>query len=269
MRAGKTKRRVEAELQLLCHRNFNSPSTLHCNVRLIAGIASGFGGRIQSGSGEGSAGGGEQEVDSDSVRHQLVQSILDTLSEFLATRDDFNAKIIESIAVNFHRGVFEMAGTPHLRSQVRTTSFDSFEFGVELPVHLDLAPGSARETQAKHLEPTRQFLQAAGKQKRCGKSRKFERTDAVQQTPWCKAHVEAGSGADIVGRWQRNPEHGSDVQGPYLHTRSPTTMTRRALAGLRPFLEIRVSGKLWAWLKGRVSTAMSAPALRRRFATGD
>jgi hypothetical protein len=97
--------------------------------------------------------GGEQEVDSDSMGHQLVQSILDTLSEFLATRDDFNAKIIEAIAVNFHRGVFEMVGTPHLRSQVRTTSFDSFEFDVEPPAHLNLAPSSARESASARRLP--------------------------------------------------------------------------------------------------------------------
>jgi hypothetical protein len=123
----------------------------------------------------GQAGDGDAVgVHSDSVGHQFVQNILDAPSEFLTAGDDFHAEIVEAFTCYFHRGVLEMVGTSHLRSQVRTTSFDSFEFGVELPAHLDLAPGSAQETSAKHQEPTRLFLQGAGKQKRRGKSRQFE-----------------------------------------------------------------------------------------------
>ena len=37
----------------------------------------------------------------------------------------------------FHPGVFEVVGTPHLRSQLRTTSFDTFELAVELSAQSD------------------------------------------------------------------------------------------------------------------------------------
>jgi hypothetical protein len=89
-------------------------------------------------------------VHSNSVRHQLVQGLFDAPSEFITAGDDFHAEIVEAFTCHFHRCVFEMVGTSHLRSQVRTTAFDSFEFGVELSAHRDLALNSARETPAKH-----------------------------------------------------------------------------------------------------------------------
>ena len=65
-------------------------------------------------------------VHSNSVQDQLVQGLFDTPSEFLTAGNDFHTGIVEVFAVHFHLGVFEVVGTLHLRSQVRTTSFDSF-----------------------------------------------------------------------------------------------------------------------------------------------
>jgi hypothetical protein len=45
-RGGGNERRVEARTALLYRRNVNQPSTLHCNVSLIGGIASGTKARI-------------------------------------------------------------------------------------------------------------------------------------------------------------------------------------------------------------------------------
>jgi hypothetical protein len=86
---------------------------------------------------------------SHAVSHQRVQRLFNPPAELLATRDDFHTQIVETFTGHFQPGVLVVVGTPHLRSQVRTTSFDSFEFGVELSTHLDLAQGSTRETTAR------------------------------------------------------------------------------------------------------------------------
>jgi hypothetical protein len=112
-------------------------------------------------------------VRSNAVNHYPVQSLFDAASEFLTTGDDFHAEIVKVLTSHFHLGVFEMVGTPHLRSQIQTASFDAFVLGIELSVHRVLAQRSRQKPPAKHLEPTRLVLRAPSKQKRAGMSSEF------------------------------------------------------------------------------------------------
>ena len=63
-------------------------------------------------------------VDSNSVRHQGVQSLFNAPSEFFTAGGDFHTEVIEVFTRHSHLGVLVVVGTPHLRSQVCATSFD-------------------------------------------------------------------------------------------------------------------------------------------------